>query len=123
MSWAVGYDTNWKRDIGYGVPAICDHPKCNERIDRGIAYVCGAEPCGGEKGCGLYFCGKHQVGYYQRCKKCATYRGTTYKPKPDLEVWIKHKLLHESWEEWRKENPEEVKLLIEHSKVKTNSIQ
>ena len=29
MSWAVGYDSKWQRDIGYGVPSICDHPKCN----------------------------------------------------------------------------------------------
>ena len=26
MSWAVGYDENWKRDVGYGVPSYCDHP-------------------------------------------------------------------------------------------------
>lgn len=42
MSWAVGYDTNWHRDIGYGVPAECDHPECTERIDRGLGYVCAA---------------------------------------------------------------------------------
>lgn len=53
MSWAIGYDENWKRDVGYGVPAICDHPGCNEKIDRGLAFVCGGEPMGGEKGCGL----------------------------------------------------------------------
>ena len=24
MGWQVGYDSKWQRDIGYGVPAICD---------------------------------------------------------------------------------------------------
>ena len=29
MGWAIGYDSNWGRDIGYGVIAYCDHPDCN----------------------------------------------------------------------------------------------
>ena len=56
MSWSIGFDSNWNRDIGYGVPAYCDNPKCNKEIDRGLSYVCGGEAFGGEKGCGLYFC-------------------------------------------------------------------
>ena len=40
MGWAIGYDGRWERDIGYGVPAVCDHPDCNVRIDRGLDYVC-----------------------------------------------------------------------------------
>ena len=59
MSWALGYDSQWMRDIGYGLPAYCDHPGCMAEIDRGLAYVCGSEPYGGEHGCGLYFCDKH----------------------------------------------------------------
>lgn len=35
MGWAVGYDSNWRRDIGYGVPALCDQPDCVEEIDSG----------------------------------------------------------------------------------------
>jgi hypothetical protein len=61
MSWAVGFDSNWKRDIGYGVPATCDRPGCGTGIDRGLAYVCGGQPYGGEEGCGLYFCGYCRV--------------------------------------------------------------
>ena len=30
MGWSIGYDNNWNRDIGYGVPAFCDHPKCDK---------------------------------------------------------------------------------------------
>lgn len=55
MGWSIGYDNNWKRDIGYGVPATCDHPDCNEEIDRGLAYVCGNEPRGGEDGGNNYW--------------------------------------------------------------------
>ena len=62
MGWSIGYDEKWARDIGYGVPAVCDHPDCDARIDRGLSYVCcNQEPRGGE-GCGLYFCEKHK-GY------------------------------------------------------------
>lgn len=59
MGWEIGYDHRWRRDIGYGVPAICDHPDCNEKIDRGLGSVCGGDPYGGEDGCGLFFCGEH----------------------------------------------------------------
>lgn len=59
MGWEIGYDPSWGRDVGYGVPAECDHPDCNAQIDRGLAYVCGGEPYGGELGCGLFFCASH----------------------------------------------------------------
>lgn len=59
MGWSLGYDDRWKRDIGYGVPAYCDQPGCTEEIHRGLAYVCGSHPFGGDRGCGLYFCGSH----------------------------------------------------------------
>ena len=55
MGWSLGYDSNWNRDIGYGVPAYCDHPYCNEEIDRGLSYVCGDALYGGDRGCGLFF--------------------------------------------------------------------
>jgi hypothetical protein len=59
MGWMIGYDDRWGRDIGYGVPAACDHPGCDVEIDRGLGYVCGGEPYGGEMGCGLFFCSEH----------------------------------------------------------------
>lgn len=113
MGWSIGYDGNWDRDIGYGVPAVCDQPKCNEEINRGLSYVCGGEPYGGDRGCGLYFCEKHLL-YSARlpilCARCIRSR-PAYKPKPDTQEWIKHKLTDKSWKQWRKENPEEVKKL------------
>lgn len=109
MGWSIGYDDNWKRDIGYGVPATCDHPECNARIDRGLAYVCAhQEPYGGEEGCGLYFCHAHLVG--GMCERCAskTDDGPYVAPfaaKPDHPDWIEWKLTDPSWKRWRAENP------------------
>ncbi|MET1503218.1 hypothetical protein ABXK61_16305 [Burkholderia sola] len=115
MGWSIGYDDNWKRDIGYGVPAICDHPDCNARIDRGLAYVCAhQEPYGGEDGCGLYFCHDHLAG--GKCERCATKTEdgpyvTSFEAKPDHPDWIQWKLTDPSWSSWRDENPDEVEKL------------
>jgi len=113
MSWSIGYDTNWKRDIGYGVPAYCDHPDCNKTIDRGLAYVCCAsQPYGGEHGCGLYFCEDHAKTGEQShmCERCANEQ-PPFQPKPEHPEWINWKLIDESWQDWRTQNPEAVKNL------------
>lgn len=115
MGWSLGFDSNWRRDVGYGVPAFCDHPQCDEKIDRGLAYVCGGEPYGGEYGCGLHFCGKHlhyrqprgADGIYQNCPRCMAYK-KPYRPKPDHPEWLEWKLTDASWQQWRDENPSEV---------------
>src|SRR5690349_15415776 len=108
MSWSIGYDEQWERDIGYGVPAWCDHPRCHKRIHRGLAYVCGGEPYGGEHGCGLYFCTKH-LAYYnakrtQACSRCGNYKAP-YTPRVDHPEWIAHKMTDASWAEWRAAHP------------------
>jgi hypothetical protein len=112
MGWSIGYDSNWDRDIGYGVPAICDRPKCGEAIDRGLSYVCGGEPYGGERGCGLYFCGSHLTAarksgdhWVRICGRCDKGR-PPYEPAPDTDEWVRWKLTDESWGPWRGENPE-----------------
>lgn len=107
MSWSIGYDKDWGRDIGYGVPAWCDHPGCMTEIDRGLAHVCGGEPYGGEHGCGLYFCDAHHVGEHSLCRKCEL-QLPPFDPKPEHPKWLHHKLHDPSWERWRKDNPEEV---------------
>lgn len=120
MSWAVGYDSKWKRDIGYEVPARCDFPKCSSIIDRGLSYVCGSEPFGGERGCGLYFCSQHLFHTWGEepmvtvCMNCI-YNRPPHKPTPDIYKWSNHKLTDPSWKEWRDANPEEVeKIKHEH---------
>lgn len=90
MGWAIGYDTNWNRDIGYGVPSICDYPDCQTEIDRGLSYVCGGEPYGGEEGCGLYFCGEHLDSSPQQCERCINGQ-ELFTPKPDKQEWTDHK--------------------------------
>ena len=111
MGWAIGYDPNWSCDIGYGVPAYCDHPECNAEIDRGLSHVCGGEPYGGDRGCGLFFCAGH-LDSSAHCPRCAAYRPTPYKrPKPDHPRWIRHKLTDPSWSEWRAEHPQEVEIM------------
>ncbi len=116
MSWSIGYDTNWNRDIGYGVPAFCDHPGCKKEIDRGLPYVCGAEPYGGSVGCGLFFCGDHSQAGDQLCKMCSIGLGGLYEPSVEHPEWIRHKLSDISWKPWRDEHPEEVKFLTDQSR-------
>lgn len=111
MGWSLGWDSDWQRDIGYGVPSICDFPGCNEEIHRGLAYVCGSEPYGGSRGCGLFFCEQHRE-YHPRlevelCERCGK-RQKPFIPKSDTLEWIQFKLTDESWQEWREENKEEV---------------
>lgn len=111
MGWSIGYDDRHKRDIGYGVPAICDHPDCNKEIDRGLGYVCARqEPYGGDEGCGLFFCSDHRVNIKNQCERCAEEK-SPFDPKPDIEEWNNWKLTDDSWDEWRKENQKEVERL------------
>jgi len=108
MGWAIGYDDNWERDIGYGVPALCDYPDCSTEINRGLAYVCAdQQPYGGENGCGLFFCSKHAEPGTHQCARCQAEQDP-FEAKPDILLWVRWKLVHESWEEWRKESPDQV---------------
>lgn len=114
MGWAIGVKGG--RDIGYGVPALCDKPDCNKKIDRGLSYCCGGYIS--DSGCGLYFCQEHleyrtprgEDHMVELCPRCIRYR-SPYEPKPDIPKWIRWKLKDSSWEQWRTENPEEVKRL------------
>ena len=108
MGYSIGWDSTHERDIGYGVPAVCEHPGCNEEINRGMGYACG----GGfpEDGCGMYFCGKHL--FPRKCERC-TEDKEPFDPKPDTKEWIEWKLTDESWQRWRDENPQEVARLTE----------
>ena len=113
MGWSIGYDDNWKRDIGYGVPAVCDHPGCNNQIDRGLSHVCGGDAFGGDHGCGLFFCDEHlfytpgEHDHIQQCDRCSEGK-KSFHPKPDVPEWILWKLTDDSWAQWRKDNPDEV---------------
>jgi hypothetical protein len=113
MGWQIGYDNEHQRDIGYGVPAECDFPTCHAAIDRGLGCVCGGAPYGGEKGCGLFFCGKHlfMTKRGQLCNRCFNYKPQYKHPKPDVLQWVIWKARDLSWKEWRIENPAQTKAL------------
>jgi len=118
-----------KRYGGYGVPSYCEHPKCDEEIDRGVSYACGGEPFS-ELGCDRYFCGKHrdyeswdgEKGAWcqhthdcdcegvEVCYRCANDKDP-FDYKPEHPDWIEHLLNDESWADWRKNNKDEVKEL------------
>ena len=70
MGWSDCGTDDEGRPIGYGFAATCDHPECDAKIDRGLAYVCGGmhggEPVYNEAGefvttCGRYFCEEHRT--------------------------------------------------------------
>lgn len=111
MGWAIGEGRDC-RDIGYGVPALCDHPACNAEIDRGLSFVCGMINTEGEdRGCGLHFCASHlsySPKYGQLCERCWPRQKTPFTRKPDAAEWTNHKLTDESWKRWRDENPDQV---------------
>jgi len=117
MGWSIGFDSKWNRDIGYGVPAYCDYPGCGAEIDRGLSYVCGGEPYGGEHGCGLYFCSKHrELREFEDdcckevCERCHI-DADAFTPVAEHPTWINWKLTDESWKQWRDENAAEVERL------------
>lgn len=111
-----------KRWGGYGVPSYCEHPNCNQEIDRGMSYACGGEPFS-ENGCDRYFCSKHLVShgfnvgdsreYKEVCERCDK-RKSAFPYKPEHPKWVEHLLTDESWKEWRKKNPEEVRKLKQY---------
>lgn len=126
MGYAV-YD-NDGRKAGYGVPAYCEHPGCDAEIDRGMSYACGGDPF--QYGCSRYFCSKHVFMtlvesncdddpecddsdccvYRDVCERCKAGEAP-FDMKPEHPEWVYHLLHHESWGEWRKNNPEEVEKL------------
>lgn len=107
LYWSIGYDENWDRDVGYDVPALCDHPDCKKKIDRGVGHVCGGEPYGGELGCGLYFCENHlqkktsDAGEsIPLCAQCSSGK-EPFVPTPDIEEWVNYKRTSNYWAGWR----------------------
>lgn len=110
---------------GYGVPTFCEHPGCNEEIDRGVSYACGGAPFS-EHGCDRYFCSKHLQHVYFKddgsrcrhrndcdcegvdlCERCENNK-PSFRYKSEHPDWVKHILKDLSWKKWRDENKEEV---------------
>ena len=105
MGYSIGWDSDNTRWKGYEVPCTCEHPDCNEEIDRGMSYLC--------EGCGLAFCGAHNT--FNFCEQCldedaldddvdeleARADAVPFQPKPEHKKWLAHLRDDESWAEWR----------------------
>lgn len=59
-------------EAGYAIEDTCNEKGCAATIDRGLDYLCGELPGGGENGCGGYFCGEHlfRSDPDGRCARC-----------------------------------------------------
>ena len=77
-------------EAGYLVSAECEEAECRERIDRGLAYLCGETPGGDEFGCGGYFCDKDlyvaSTGEGSRCIRCCDRKIDPLEPTDDAMV-------------------------------------
>jgi len=108
LYWAIGYDEDWNRDIGFDVPATCDHADCTKAIHRGVEHVCGSEPYGGDSGCGLYFCEDHLTQQtpasgqekIELCDRCVSGK-EPFEPTPDSQEWTNYKQTSHYWAGWR----------------------
>jgi hypothetical protein len=77
MGWAFGTNAEG-RQIGYGMPAVCEHEGCTEEIDCGLAYCCGGlkgtAHGGNGPGCAHFFCPKHLFAVHgapaMLCENC-----------------------------------------------------
>jgi hypothetical protein len=101
MGYSVGWDEDYKRWKGYGVPCTCEHPHCGEKVDRGMGCLCEA--------CGLAFCGNHwHLGHCERCLDLDERVGLTdvkpFDAKPEHPEWLAHLRNDPSWAKWRKDN-------------------
>lgn len=91
MGWSYGTNAEG-REVGCSVEATCDLAGCDERIDRGLVYVCGPVHGGGEFGCGSYFCSPHRflpersgVGFL--CERCCAKLDAEGDHVPPADVW------------------------------------
>lgn len=79
------------REAGYSVVAECDWPGCGAVIDRGLAYLCGEVPEGGEDSCGGYFCGAHL--HWPDDDEIHGYRCPTCTDEIDSDTWATERAL------------------------------
>jgi hypothetical protein len=59
MGWGDCGTDSKGRPIGYNYVGTCDHPECNEEVNRGLGCVCGGMHGEDEYSCEGYFCGEH----------------------------------------------------------------
>ena len=110
MGYAVGWDEEYGRFRGYGVPAWCDG-MCGTKIDRGMGWEVegydeldeDGEPIGEPDGMRLYLCSNCDVNDLDE---------DGHLP-PEHPEWLEHVLTDDSWATWRDENPVRVDMYKE----------
>lgn len=129
MGYKIGYQGKFKRFLGYGIPAICDHPGCETEIDRGMGHAC-YEGVPYDSACGGFFCSEHHENYvypdeiedlhqeelnqlgldpdedYSDIDGAVCCRHSMEKHK-EAATWINFILTDESWEKWREKYTEQ----------------
>jgi hypothetical protein len=94
MGWGdCGVDSKG-RPIGYAFEAVCDHPGCNELIDRGLSYACGDMHGEDIASCDGYFCSKHRAHFVEVggqelaiCEGCASSLGPEWEFDDEEGIW------------------------------------
>jgi hypothetical protein len=96
----MGYQVYWNngRWQGYGVLAYCDCDGCYKEIDRGLGYQHEEDKENGTPE--VFVCNDHQY---------IPINNINIDYKKEHPEWLSHILNHESWEQWRVENPTIVK--------------
>ena len=149
MSWVIGFNSEQKRHIGYGVLAICDHPECTVEIDRGLGYMCG-EGFNHNASCHGYFCAEHRENYvygdeiddmqgeelealgidpeskevYDAVENgdIVRCRHEPIQPNKESASWLEWVLSEDSWAKWREENPKKVAAYQDALKSKQGNV-
>lgn len=105
MGWFIGWDSDYLRWKGYGVPAYCEQPACKRVVDRGIGFLC--------QRCEMTFCGDHKAaGFCERCidveeaesdaQEMQGKEGAQPFPlKPEHPHWLSHLRRDRTWAKWR----------------------
>lgn len=65
MGWGNCGTDSKGRGIGYLFDGTCDHPGCEEKLNRRLSYACGGMHGQNGLSCEGYFCEKHTK--YARC--------------------------------------------------------
>lgn len=97
----MGYSVYWAngRWQGYGVPAYCDYPGCQEVINRGMGYQHPDD--GGDLIPRVFVCNEHR---YKDIESFDIKR-------KEHQDWIDHVKTDDSWKQWREENQEAMKAM------------
>ena len=88
MGWANCGKDSQGRSIGYAFSAVCDHPGCDKKIDRGLSYVCGDMHGEDEISCEKYFCEEHRQNFIKHAGSTIQICDACYKELLESGYWV-----------------------------------